>query len=422
VHDAQLRAIKLAVASQYSNAVSITDNALHCAPCLVHCRWRDHRDEPRLLPLLCELLLDARCTDAALWRSLLQRMVRRDRLYRPLLLRILPRLSHAGLLPLAQCSNSSSTSSTGSSGSVNDDSNSLAALWETVMRSPLQELLQHAERRTKSEALKAKAAAAAAAVSLGASSSAADSASAGAALSFSASLFYTAPSSTATTTAAASNSSDNSNSQSADQNSQTADSNSAVDGDCIGGKPAAAVVEALDRALYLLRCCPFADAVDAAWFAAAYMTLGARFHAHAVSAALCVQSLQQRVSVLINECLSNGCSAALLLDSIGDSSSSSSSSLNSIAQAVYDAVDAADKHGELRNSSHFQSMVQHLVSKRKAQKLMQLCLSKQLLTEAEELAKLHYAMHATADAATSTSSSCLEQYCSELGIAMPQQQ
>jgi Mitochondrial 28S ribosomal protein S22 len=389
-------------------------------------RWRDHRDEPRLLPLLCELLLDARCTDAALWRSLLQRMVRRDSLYRPLLLRVLPRLSHAGLLPLAQCnSSSSSTMSIGnSSGGASDDSNSLAALWETVMRSPLQELLQHAERRTKSEALKAKAAAAAAAVSIGGSSSAADSATAGAALSFSASLFYTAPSSTATT-AAASNSSNANSAKSLAKHSNTTDSSTLVDGgDCIGGKPAAAVVEALDKALYLLRCCPFADAVDAAWFAAAYMTLGARFHAHAVSAALCVQSPQQRVSVLINECLNKGCSAVLLLDSIGDSgsSSNSSSSVSTVAHAVYDAVDATDKHEGLRSSTHFQSMVQHLVTTRKAQKLMRLCLSKQLLTEAQELAKLHYAVRATAGATTSAVSSCLEQYCSEFDIALPQQQ
>jgi Mitochondrial 28S ribosomal protein S22 len=383
---------------------------LQCPCCVMYYRWRDHRDEPRLLPLLCELLLDARCTDAALWRSLLQRMVRRDGLYRPLLLRILPRLSHAGLLPLAQCNSSSTV--TGSSGGVSDDSNSLAALWETVMRSPLQELLQHAERRTRSEVLKAKAAAAAVATD-----------SAGAALSFSASLLFTAPSSTATT-AAASNSSSDSSTQSVAKHSHTADSNSTIQGDCIGGKPAAAVVEALDKALYLLRCCPFAGTVDAAWFAAAYMTLGARFHTHAVSAALCVQSPQQRVSVLINECLSKGCSAVLLLDSIGDSGSSSSSSSGSVstaAQAVYDAVDATDKHEELRSSSHFQSMVQHLVVIGKAQKLMQLCLSKQLLVEAEELAKLHYAVHATAGAATISSSSCLEQYCSEFGIAVPPQ-
>ncbi|CAM9822645.1 unnamed protein product [Chrysoparadoxa australica] len=315
---------------------------------LVRALWRDYRDEGRLLPLLCEMLLDCGSTDSQLWRSLLYQMVTRLRLHRAVLLRILPRLSHSPVVH-----------------STRQHGSDLAGIWEEVLKKPVEELLQREGRRVKAQGLMA----APQELPPPPTSS----------LSFSASLFYAEKAAEATGTPQAS--------ENKDGGADDYEGNSAL----VGDLPEEKVWPVIDQVLYLLGCCPFPDLIDVEWFAPSLLQLGDSFQPHAIRAALAIPLPSARINAIREAYSKHKVPLTVILKEA--SGTGIRGSTGSTLDGIYDFIQEEGLYMEVRSTPYFNGLVRYLVEGHKADGLVDMCIKSGKTSEAAQLAKLHYTLH-----------------------------
>ncbi|CAM9113704.1 unnamed protein product [Scytosiphon promiscuus] len=338
---------------------------------IVRALRRDHRGERGLIPLMCDMLLDARSGDVGLWSPILADACRHDDLRRVLIMRVFPRVVRSNV-----------ADAFARSGAV------LAASWEEVLRSPLQELKARQERRRKKEAAAATAAAAAA-PGRGASATVAGGAFPGASLtSFGASLYaMTAVGSGRARGGAAA-------------------AGKVMDAGGGGGeRPREDVVAVVEQVVLLLGACPFPERLDLRWFSATLASLGPRFHAYAVTVALSVPSPATRTAAVLQAVWEGGVPLVVVLDELlpvaaGDGSVRFDAGAVTANQAVLDAIflDIDQRHewAKLRGTRHFDVMACTLVRTGRARGMVVAALAAGNREEAYSLCQMHYAVGAPA--------------------------
>ncbi len=291
----------------------------------------------RFTPLLCDMCLDAGVTDAPLWDSLLVRMDK-EGLHRHLLLNVLPRLSYTA----TQVGELAST------------------VWSNTMRRPLQQLLNQREALKKAR--------------LVCSHSNSNSPGGGEGV--------VSPSTTVEEPKYESLS-NNLDQQSLFHDIELSD-----------------IITVLDAVVYCMRCCPCIDVIDVRWHVNGILSLeNPLLHRHAILIAASAHLPMERASLLVRLVTDFGiCSSAVLNEVragqeirndkqvvVVNPIHSVETSHRGIVNAIFDAVDSLDKHGELIDSDHLEAFARYLVLHNREEKLLHFCLAQGRHSEAERI-------------------------------------
>ncbi len=292
----------------------------------------------RCMPLLCDMCLDAGVSDAPLWDSLLVRMDR-EGLHRHLLLSVLPRLSYT----VTRVGELSST------------------VWSNAMRLPLQQLLNQREALKKARLVCCNS----------------NSPKVGVVVS---------PPSTTTV-------------EELKYKSLSLSTNNLDQQSFFHALQLSDIITVLDAVVHCMRRCPCIDAIDVRWHVNAILSLENPFlHQHAISTAASAYLVKERTSLLVSLIRDFGiCSSAVLNEVRADQEvgndkqvvakpiHSVETSHRSIVNAIFDAVDSLDKHGDLIDSDHLEVFARYLVLHNREEKLVHFCLAHGRYSEAESI-------------------------------------
>ncbi|CAN0368930.1 unnamed protein product, partial [Ectocarpus sp. 12 AP-2014] len=398
---------------------------------IVRALRRDHRQDTQreggrsLIPLMCDMLLDARSGDVGLWSPILADACRHDELRRVLIMRVFPRVVRSSVAEAFARSGAT-----------------LAASWEEVLRSPLEELMARQERRRKKEAAAAArgppGGATAAAAFPGASST-----------SFGASLF--AMTSGRNGGAGGGALGRGGSGATAGQAPAAAAGGGGGSGEC----PHEDVNAVVEQVVLLLGACPFPERMNLKWFYSTLADLGPRFHAQAVQIALGVSGPTARTTAVL-ELLGKpgnggggggggggGVALNMVLDELqpvaagGGSGVWGGTANQVIVEAIFVWIDERRGWAELHGTRHFDAMVSTLVRAGRARGMVAASLAAGKHQEAYSLCQMHYAAAAAvvangiehgrgggaaATAAAGTGGGCrnsLERFAKEFGLKLP---
>ncbi len=291
----------------------------------------------RFMPLLCDMCLDAGVSDAPLWDSLLVRMDR-EGLHRHLLLSVLPRLSYT----------------------TTRVSELASVVWSNAMRLPVQQLLNQREALKKARLVCCNS----------------NSPNTG---TFTATRVEERKYETLSLST-----NNNLDHQSLFHDLQLSD-----------------IITVLDAVVLCIRRCPCIDVIDVRWHVNAILSLENPFlHQHAISTAASAHLVRERASLLVSLIRDFGiCSSAVLNEvrasrEIGNDKQlallakpifSVETSHRKIINAIFEAVNDLDRHGDLIGSDHFEVFADYLVLQNREEKLLHFCLAHGRHPEAERI-------------------------------------
>ncbi|CAM9795603.1 unnamed protein product [Ascophyllum nodosum] len=341
---------------------------------IVRALRRDHRRAARsamrpiqrsLIPLMCDMLLDARSGDVGLWAPILADACRHADLRRVLILRVFPRVVRSTV-----------ADAFARSGEI------LAPYWEEALRSPLEELKARDDRRRKKEV------AAQAVATVGTSSTLASAPAfpGVSSTSFGASLYAMASSSDAGTVG---------------RGAKRLGAELGVGGGSRGGGTGSEwreedVMAVVDQVVLMLGACPFPERLDIPWFSSTMAGLGSRFHKAAVRAALFIAKPATRINVVLETVEEGSVPVAVALDELrpvvdpGDGWCDAGLTNQAILKAVFLWIDRRGAYADLFDSRHFSTMASALVNAGRARGLVGSCLANGKRKEAFAVCRLYY--------------------------------
>eukprot|EP00752_Nemacystus_decipiens_P005910 g5342.t1 len=349
---------------------------------IVRALRRDHRGERSLIPLMCDMLLDARSGDVGLWSPILADACRHDELRRVLVMRVFPRVVRSSVADAFARSGGA-----------------LATSWEEALRAPLEELkARHERQRRKKEAARAAAAAAGTKATAGPSSPPAFPGASS--TSFGASLFaMTGGRDRGKEAVGGAVAGRGGGGGGGGGGSKAAGTVDAGAGD--GERPHEDVMAVVEQVVLLLGACPFPERLDLTWFSAALADLGPRFHALSVRVALGIPRPAARTAAVLRAMEEGGVAVSVVLDELcpppagGGSGVWSGGELlanQATLEAVFLGIDERREWAGLRGTRHFDTMVCTLVRAGRARGMVAASLAAGKREEAYSLCQMHYAV------------------------------